>query len=566
METETIEDGRGETGARGEAVEDGRGGMETRGAPVGEERGEMSVGDGTRGEERGGADAPAGAVDGGRDAALRALPAVERLAAALSGAPDDRSASAAASKVPHHIAVAAAREELGRARAAIRAGAPAPDLAELAAAVAERAARLVAPSLRPVINATGVVLHTNLGRAPLPAAAVERIAAVAAGYSNLEYDLESGRRGSRAAHLDALLRDRGGAEAALAVNNNAAAVMLALAALAGDGEVLVSRGQLVEIGGSFRIPDILAQSGATLVEVGTTNRTRLADYEAAISDRTTAILRVHQSNFRIVGFTEEPDAAALAGLAHERGLAMIDDLGSGGLEEVLGEPTVRAAVAAGADIVCCSGDKLLGGPQAGILLGRAAAIERCRTHPLARALRLDKLQIAALEATLRAHRDAGAGAIPALAMIEAPEEELRARAERMVAAIAGAAGEEATAGGEELRARAGAMDVAIAGASAEEPTAGAERPDGASGQVASLERESGAPGGGSLADVALDGPVCAVEPGTIGADALLARLREADPPVIARIVKGRVVLDPRTMSDAEADQAAAAVRAALDRS
>jgi L-seryl-tRNA(Ser) seleniumtransferase len=207
---------------------------------------------------------------------------------------------------------------------------------------------------------------------------------------------------------------------------------------------------------------------------------------------------------------------------------------------VLGEPTVRAAVAAGADVVCCSGDKLLGGPQAGILLGRAAAIERCRTHPLARALRLDKLQIAALEATLRAHRDAGAAAIPALAMIEAPEEDLRARAERMVAAIAGA--------------------------SAAEPTAGAERPDGLSGPVASLDRESGAPGGGSLADVALEGPVCAVEPGTIGADALLARLREADPPVIARIVKGRVVLDPRTMSDAEAEQAAAAVRAALDRS
>jgi L-seryl-tRNA(Ser) seleniumtransferase len=371
-----------------------------------------------------------------------------------------------------------------------------------------------------VINATGVVLHTNLGRAPLPAAAVERVAAVAAGYSNLEYDLEGGRRGSRAAHLDSLLRELGGAEAALAVNNNAAAVMLALAALAGDGEVLVSRGQLVEIGGSFRIPDILAQSGATLVEVGTTNRTRRADYEAAITDRTTAILRVHQSNFRIVGFTEEPDAAALAELARERGLAMVDDLGSGALEEVLGEPTVRAAVAAGADVVCCSGDKLLGGPQAGILLGRAAAIERCRTHPLARALRLDKMQVAALEATLRAHREGGAAAVPALAMIGASEEELTARAERMVATI---------------------------------------------GDAASLDRESGAPGGGSLADVALEGPVCAVEPGPIGADALVARLREADPPVIARIVRGRVVLDPRTMGDGEADSAAAAVRAATDR-
>jgi L-seryl-tRNA(Ser) seleniumtransferase len=371
-----------------------------------------------------------------------------------------------------------------------------------------------------VINATGVVLHTNLGRAPLPPAAVERVAAVAAGYSNLEYDLETGRRGSRAVHLDALLREIGGAEAALAVNNNAAAVMLALAALAGDGEVIVSRGQLVEIGGSFRIPDILAQSGATLVEVGTTNRTRLADYEAAITDRTTAILRVHQSNFRIVGFTEEADAEALAGLAHGRGLAMVDDLGSGALEEVLGEPTVRAAVAAGADVVCCSGDKLLGGPQAGILLGRAEAIERCRSHPLARALRLDKMQIAALEATLRAHRDGGAAAVPALAMIGASEEDLRARAERLVEAI---------------------------------------------GDAARLDRESGAPGGGSLADVTLEGPVCAVDPGPAGADALLARLREAEPPVIARIVRDRVVLDPRTMSDEDADAAAAAVRAALGR-
>jgi L-seryl-tRNA(Ser) seleniumtransferase len=465
METKAIDDGQGRKGARGDSVDDGCGGE------------------------------------------LRRLPSVERAAASLPA-------------LPRHLVVAAAREELARARETIRAGGTTPDHDELIAAIAARAALAAAPSLRPVINATGVVLHTNLGRAPLPTAAVERAAAVAAGYSNLEYDLETGRRGSRAAHLDDLLCELGGAEAALAVNNNAAAVLLALAALAGAGEVLVGRGQLVEIGGSFRIPDILAQSGAALVEVGTTNRTRLGDYEAAITDRTTAILRVHQSNFRVVGFTEEPGATALAGLARERGLAMVDDLGSGALEEVLGEPTVRAAVAAGADVVCCSGDKLLGGPQAGILLGRAAAIERCRTHPLARALRLDKMQVAALEATLRAHREGGAEAVPALAMIGASEEELTARAERMVATI---------------------------------------------GDAASLDRESGAPGGGSLADVALEGPVCAVEPGPIGADALVARLREADPPVIARIVRGRVVLDPRTMGDGEADSAAAAVRAATDR-
>ena len=440
-----------------------------------------------------------------REEALRSLPAVEVLGSRLPPS-------------PHGLAVAAAREAIAAAREAILAGGPAPGEEELRRRAEAALARLSSPSLRPVINATGVVLHTNLGRAPLAPEAVRRVTEVAAGYSNLEYDLESGGRGSRGAHLEGLLCELSGAGAALAVNNNAAAVMLALAAQAGEGEVLVSRGELVEIGGSFRIPDILAHSGATLVEVGTTNRTRLADYAEAIGERTTAILRVHRSNFRIVGFTEQPDAGELAALARERGLAMVDDLGSGALEEVHGEPTVRAAVAAGADLVCCSGDKLLGGPQAGILLGRAEAVERCRRHPLARALRLDKLQIAALEASLRLHRDQGPAALPALAMIAAPEEELRARAEAMVATI---------------------------------------------GSAAEVTRESGAPGGGSLADVALEGPVCAVDPGGAGPDALLARLREADPPVVARIVRGRVVLDPRTMSDEDADQAAAAVRSAL---
>jgi L-seryl-tRNA(Ser) seleniumtransferase len=438
-------------------------------------------------------------------ASLRSLPSVERLAARLP-------------QVPHHLAVAAAREAIVAARQAVLDGGAAPSEEELAGAAAERLARLTRPSLRRVINATGVVLHTNLGRAPLAPEAVARVSEVAAGYSNLEYDLESGGRGSRGVHVEGLLRELSGAEAALAVNNNAAAVMLALAALAGDGEVLVSRGELVEIGGSFRIPEILAHSGAALVEVGTTNRTRLADYEAAIGKRATAILRVHQSNFRIVGFTEQPEAGDLAALARERGVAMVDDLGSGALGEIHGEPTVRAAVAAGADLVCCSGDKLLGGPQAGLLFGRAEAIERCRRHPLARALRLDKLQLAALEATLRLHRDEGPSALPALAMIEAPEQQLRARAEAMAQAI---------------------------------------------GPSAAVGRGSGAPGGGSLADVALEGPVCLVDPGPAGADALLARLREHEPPVIARIAEGRVVLDPRTISDEEATIAAVAAREAL---
>lgn len=430
---------------------------------------------------------------------LRRLPSVERLAGAIAG-------------TPHHLAVAAARNELDAARAAVLDGGAAPSEDELASAVERRARRLAEASLRPAINATGVVIHTNLGRAPLPDAAVEAVAAVAAGYSNLEYDLERGERGSRGAHVEPLLRELSGAEAALAVNNNAAAVMLALAALAGDGEVLVSRGELVEIGGSFRIPEILAHSGATLVEVGTTNRTRREDYERAIGPRTTAILRVHRSNFEIVGFTEQPTLAELAPLAAEHGLALVDDLGSGALEEIHDEPTVRGSLRAGAGIVCCSGDKLLGGPQAGLLFGGAAAVERCRRHPLARALRLDKLQTAALEATLRVHRDAGPQALPALAMIEASEEDLERRAHAMATMI---------------------------------------------GEAAEVRRDAGAPGGGALAALELEGPVCSVDPGPAGADALAARLREAEVPVIARIADGRLLLDPRTMSDEDAARACA---------
>ena len=436
---------------------------------------------------------------------LRRLPSVERLARMLVDA-------------PHHLAVDAAREELKSARAAIFAGSAAPTHAELARAATKRAARLATPSLRPVINATGVVLHTNLGRATLPTEAVEAVTAVASRYSNLELDLEAGRRGSRGHHVEPLLCELTGAEAALAVNNNAAAMMLALAALAGDGEVLVSRGELIEIGGSFRIPEILEQSGARLVEVGTTNRTRRRDYERVIGERTTAILRVHQSNFEMTGFTERPEAAELAVLAAEHGIAMVDDLGSGALEEVHDEPTVGRSLQAGTDLVCCSGDKLLGGPQAGILVGRREAIERCRRHPLARALRLGKLQLAALEGTLRAHREGGRGAIPALAMVDAPEEELRARAEAIAAAI---------------------------------------------GSAAEVGWDAGRPGGGALAGVELEGPVCSVDPGPDGPVRLLARLRRCDPPVIARVARDRVILDPRTMSDGEGANAAASVRDAL---
>ncbi len=304
----------------------------------------------------------------------------------------------------------------------------------------------------------------------------------------------------------------------MAVNNNAAAVLLALAATAGGGEVITSRGELVEIGGSFRIPEILAASGAALVEVGTTNRTRLADYETAFGPRTAAILSVHQSNFRTVGFTESAAAGALAELARRKGIALILDLGSGALAPVEDEPDVPGAVATGADLVCFSADKLLGGPQAGILTGRREAVARCRSHPLARALRLDKLQLAALEATLRLHRDGAAAEVPALAMLEATEAALHARAALIRDAI---------------------------------------------GPEARVELASGRPGGGTLPLTELVGPVCAVKPPDGNADGLAALLRTADPPVICRISGGDVLLDPRTMTDAEARLAGEAVRAAL---
>jgi L-seryl-tRNA(Ser) seleniumtransferase len=440
------------------------------------------------------------------DERLRGLPSVERLASAVEG-------------VPRPVAVAASRRELEDQRSRILAGEDAEtDFDRLVDAATRRGADLAAGSLRHVINATGVILHTNLGRAPLAPEAAEAAARIGAGYSNLELDTGSGDRGSRQAHVEPLLRELSGAGAALAVNNNAGAVLLALAGVARGHEVVIGRGQLVEIGGSFRIPEILEQSGARLVEVGTTNRTRVADYAGAIGPDTAALMRVHQSNFRTVGFTEEVSLGELRDLARAHGLALIDDLGSGALEPIGDEPTVRASVEAGADLVCWSADKLLGGPQAGVLVGTATAVDRCRAHPLARALRLDKLQLAALETTLRLYRDRGAEAIPALAMLHAGEAELVERAERMVAEIGGAA---------------------------------------------SVRRSTARAGGGSLPLVELDGPVCAVDPSSIRADALASALRHHDPPVIARVEEGRVLLDPRTMSDPEADAAAAAVRNSL---
>jgi L-seryl-tRNA(Ser) seleniumtransferase len=403
------------------------------------------------------------------------------------------------------LAIDAARTVIARAREQLRAGTAPGDLAaELRAELAEaRAAKL-----RRVINATGVIVHTNLGRAPLAAAALEHVGEVAGGYSNLEYDLERGARGSRQDHVAALLHRLTGAEAALVVNNNAAAVLLALTALAEDREVLVSRGELIEIGDGFRIPDVLARSGARLREVGTTNRTRAADYAAAVGPDTALILRVHQSNFRVVGFTEQPRLEELAAVAQAHALPLVDDLGSGALGEIGDEPTARSSLAAGADLVCFSGDKLLGGPQAGVAAGRADLVSKLRAHPLQRALRADKLTLAALEGTLRLALD-DPDAIPVLRMLREAPGQVKARAERLADKVCGEV--------EETVARAG---------------------------------------GGALPLAELPSFACAVE------EELAAALRRGQPPVVGIVRDGRLLLDCRTLTDAEADEAAAAITAA----
>jgi L-seryl-tRNA(Ser) seleniumtransferase len=422
---------------------------------------------------------------------LRSLPSVDALAGRLGAS--------------HPLAVAAARAAIDDERAARRAGEPVGDVEARARAWLARATQ---PSLRRVLNATGVLIHTNLGRAPLGAAAREAVMRVAEGYSNLELDLSDGGRGSRHDHVEGLLRELTGAEAAIAVNNGAGAVLLAAAALAGPGrEIVVSRGQLVEIGGGFRIPDVVAQAGARLVEIGTTNRTRLADYERAITSTTGAVLRAHQSNFRQLGFVEDVRVEALCGL----GVAVIDDVGSGALGPLHDEPDVRRSVAAGAALVVFSGDKLLGGPQAGCLVGRAEAVAAARAHPLARALRLDKLSLAALEGTLRAHRDGGD--IPLLQMLAAEPAVLRARAERLAGAI---------------------------------------------GPAAEIVDAIARVGGGALPLHELPGPAVAVAGSP---DDLSRRLRTGDPPVLGRIEDDRFLLDPRTLTDAEADTVAAVVSA-----
>jgi L-seryl-tRNA(Ser) seleniumtransferase len=418
---------------------------------------------------------------------LRDLPSVDQLARH--------------SKDP--LAVEAARKVVARAREQIQAG---DDPGDLRAQLQTELGAARAPQLRRVINATGVIVHTNLGRAPLAEAALELVREISRGYSNLEYDVEAGGRGSRQDHVGDILRRLTGAESALVVNNNAAAVMLALAALAEGREVLVSRGELIEIGDGFRIPDVLERSGARLREVGTTNRTRAADYERAIGPETAVLLRVHQSNFRVVGFTAQPSLGELADVAHRHDLPLVDDLGSGALVDISDEPTARASLAAGADLVCFSGDKLLGGPQAGIVVGRGELVEKLRRHPLQRALRADKLTLAALEGTLALAVDAP-DEIPVLRMLREPPEAVRARAARLAELVGGEV--------EETVARAG---------------------------------------GGSLPLTELPSFACAVE------EELAVKLRAGDPPVIVVLRDGRTLLDCRTLTDGEAEEVAEAVR------
>ncbi len=450
---------------------------------------------------------------------FRALPSVERL---LSQSP----IAELVRIYSHDAVVALLRRELDLLRRAIAEGAAPPPLDDLVAQVQRQAARAWHSFPQPLINATGVVLHTNLGRAPLSKAASDAITRAALGYTDLEFDVDGGQRGSRQTHLDSLLQQITGAEAAIAVNNNASAMMLGLASIATGKDVIVSRGEAVEIGGGFRIPDVLAQSGARLVEVGTTNRTYVSDYESAITENTGALLKVHTSNFRVVGFTSEATVADLADLGARHGIPVLHDLGSGCLLDtaqfgLAHEPMPQESIAAGCGLAFFSGDKLLGGPQAGIVAGRRDLVERLARHPLARAVRLDKLGLAALTATLLHYiKEEATTEVPTWRMIATPLAELRRRASRWQRAI---------------------------------------------GHRASLVKGESAIGAGSLPGETLPTWLVALDPGGAdgGAEGLATRLRQASPPVVARIEDDRVVLDPRTVLRDEDQALVAAVREAV---
>ncbi|HLF25606.1 MAG TPA: L-seryl-tRNA(Sec) selenium transferase [Anaerolineae bacterium] len=441
---------------------------------------------------------------------LRQLPSVDRL---LARAEVDELIAAHG----RPLTTDAIRAALDVARAAIKRGDRAPDESNLIGQIAQLLREWTRPRPRSVINATGVIIHTNLGRAPLSQAALEAVQAAAAGYSDLEYDLASGERGQRMAAIEDSICRVTGAEAALVVNNNAGAVLLALSAIAAGKGVLISRGQLVEIGGGFRVPDVMAQSGARLIEIGATNRTHRRDYELALvtaSSEVAAILRAHSSNFRVIGFTTEVPLAELVEIGDWRGIPVIDDLGSGALLDtaaygLMHEPMVQESIAAGAGLVCFSGDKLLGGPQAGVIAGKRDLVERCKQHPLARALRIDKLDLAALSATFthylkgEAEREA-----PVWRMISLSLAEIEQRAQAL-----------------------------------------ADRLREAGYQVEVIDGRSTV-GGGSLPGETL--PTRLVALTVDSPDAFLARLRAGDPPVVARIEAGRAVFDLRTVLDDEA--------------
>jgi L-seryl-tRNA(Ser) seleniumtransferase len=444
---------------------------------------------------------------------FRELPGVDELvrSPALTGLLESEGTTAVAE---------AARSVLARLRQEVAAerldGTTLPlALAGMASAIEQQLRQSLAYSLAPVINATGVILHTNLGRAPVSRAALAHIQQTASCYSNLEFDVENGVRGKRDVHLDRLFRkllggiSQGGAVSTIVVNNNAAAVLLALNTMAEGGEVIVSRGELVEIGGSFRIPDVMSKSGAVLREVGTTNRTRIADYEKAVNERTRLLLRVHRSNFEITGFTEQASTGDLARLAHRRGLPLMEDLGSGALVNlqsfgISGESTVLDSLRAQVDVVTSSGDKLLGGPQAGLISGRSELVARMRANSLFRALRVDKLTYAALEATLVAYVKRDHDSIPTLRMMRLTKPEIGKRAKALSTRI-------------------------------QSPKLGVELVDGES-----------VIGGGAAPSSTLPTQLLALSSKSLSAEELAARLRRSDPPIIARVDEGRVVLDLRT--------------------
>lgn len=450
----------------------------------------------------------------GVNARLRQLPSVDQLI----------DSAGAGSSLPRWALRKAARDVLERVRDQLRAGSDGLALERIEEETRNTAVRLAASGPRDVLNATGVVLHTNLGRAPLASGAAEAVARAAVGYSDLELDLETGRRGSRMARLSEALIELSGAEDALVVNNNAAALFLAVDALAADREVVLSRGELVEIGGSFRVPEIMAASRASLREIGTTNRTHLRDYAAAIGPNTGLLLKVRRSNFEIRGFTNEVELGELSTLAAQHGIPLVEDRGSGTFLDMsdsgIPRTDVRSSLRDGADLVLFSGDKLLGGPQAGIALGKRELIERMRRSPLARALRVEKLVIAALDWTLRALLDDRPGEIPTVRMLCADPDSLRERAERLARRISEA---------------------------------------GVSG--VSVEAESSLVGGGAMPELELAGFVVRVDERTMGAKSaqLQADLLRGEPPVLTRVRDGALLLDPRTLEDSDLDAVANAL-------